>query len=43
MVDADTGIFTGTPTGKPGEYQVKVTVSTALGPVTGTRAVILTN
>jgi sugar lactone lactonase YvrE len=41
QVDSQTGIITGTPTDKPGEYQVKVTVKTPLGQVSGSRTIEL--
>jgi DNA-binding beta-propeller fold protein YncE len=40
-LDPATGIITGTPTDKPGEYQVKVTVKTALGERNGSRTLVL--
>jgi sugar lactone lactonase YvrE len=40
-VDPQTGIITGTPTDKPGDYRVRVRVKTALGEVNGVRSVVL--
>jgi DNA-binding beta-propeller fold protein YncE len=40
-VDPETGTITGTPSDKPGEYLLKVTVKTGLGAVTGARTVVL--
>jgi len=40
-VDAETGIISGTPTGDPGEYRVRIDVKTSVGNVEGVRHIVL--
>lgn len=41
-VDPQTGLITGTPTDKPGEYRLMMKVKTAMGEVEGVRTILLT-